>query len=208
MTSPLRPEAPRAAAAILAGGRATRMGGVSKALLPFEGSLLIDRQLRVLAPIFEVILIAAAPSHDPAPFLARGLTVVTDRHEGEGPLAGLHAALTASPAPWLFAVACDMPFLDADLIASLWARAARIGEADALVPKIRGRVEPLHAFYRASAAGVAEACLLEGSRAMSDLLSRVRVRFVDEGSFPALSATRSFVNLNSPGDVAAAKEGP
>jgi len=182
------------------------MGGRSKALLPFDGNLLIDRQILALAPIFPDILIATAPSRDHAPFLARGLAIVTDRHPGMGPLAGLHAALVESPAPWLFAVACDMPFLDADLIAGMAALAAPLVEADALVPRVRGRAEPLHAFYRTATAPIAERCLLEGARAMSDLLARVRVRYIDEEALPALAATKSFVNLNDPGDVSAARE--
>src|SRR5262245_30724404 len=104
-------------AAILAGGLATRMGGAAKALIPVNGVALIDRQVRVLAPIFPRLLAAVAAKDDPAPYRARGLFVVTDRHPRCGPLAGLHAALEASRDAWLFVVACDMPFLDAGLIA-------------------------------------------------------------------------------------------
>jgi len=120
MSSRPSPEFPDVSAAILAGGMATRMGGTDKAFLELGGQAILDRQLAVLRPRFaEVIVSLGAEVPGPAAaaaFSARGLVVVQDEFESSGPLAGLHSALESCRTPWLFAVACDMPFLDGGLI--------------------------------------------------------------------------------------------
>src|SRR5262249_45890562 len=103
----------RCAAAVLAGGQATRMGGRQKAFLTLEGRRIIDRQLEVLGSVFGEIWISA---NDPQPFQDLGLPVVPDAIPGVGPLGGLVAVLEASFAARVFVVACDMPFIVADAI--------------------------------------------------------------------------------------------
>src|SRR5262245_31762574 len=88
----------RIAAAILAGGRAARLGGAPKPLLQVGGSAILDRQLEVLSPRFSPIIVATAAAEPSsagidAAFEARGLIVARDRYAGRGPMAGLHAAL-------------------------------------------------------------------------------------------------------------------
>jgi FdhD protein/molybdopterin-guanine dinucleotide biosynthesis protein A/molybdopterin-guanine dinucleotide biosynthesis protein len=82
----------RIAAAILAGGKAARLGGMFKGLLPAatDGTL-IQRLIGRLAAagIDEVILAAnGAP-----PYALFGKTIVADLHPGTGPLGGIEAAL-------------------------------------------------------------------------------------------------------------------
>lgn len=134
---------PDVAAAILAGGRATRMGGRSKALLPFERRPILERQLEVLSPIFSEIAICA---DDPVPYARFGLPVLPDRAPGAGPLAGIAAALSWTARPFVFAVACDMPHLDSRVIELILE--SRRG-ADLVAPVVSGRPEPLHALYGA-----------------------------------------------------------
>src|SRR5439155_1414879 len=80
----------------------------------------------------------------PERFHGLAVDTVADRFPGAGPLAGIHAALLAARHPHAFVAACDMPGLDADVIRFLL---ARIGDADAVVPRWDGDVEPLHAVY-------------------------------------------------------------
>ncbi len=121
-------------AAILAGGRATRLGGVAKPLLTVGGERIVDRQVALLARLArEVILVA------PSPLAGVQARAVPDRRPGRGPLAGLEAALLASDADALLVVAGDMPALAPSLLAHL----AAAPEADAVVPFVGGRAEPL-----------------------------------------------------------------
>ena len=98
------------AALILAGGKSSRMGRC-KALLSLEGRTFLQRLTGALDGFPHLYLSA----NDPA--LARGFpgTAVADRYAGAGPLAGLHAALSASRWPYLFCVPCDLPLLPASL---------------------------------------------------------------------------------------------
>lgn len=208
MSSSRRPEFPEISATVLAGGLATRMGGTAKAFLSLGGEVLLDRQLEVLRPRFEEILVAvgAPDGCELAPFEQRGLRAVHDRFPGAGPLAGLHASLEACRTPWLFAVACDMPFLDGALIDRMAGRVALAGDAEVVVPMRKGRPEPLHAFYRTSAAVEAGRCLESGRRAMVELIAGLRSRLLRERDLPGLGQSYTWQNLNTPDDLVAAAE--
>ena len=221
--------AARVAAAILAGGRATRMSvgdggvdagggdpgaGVTKGLLVVDGRRIIDRQLAVLRPLFAEVLISA---NDPDPWADLGLRVIPDRTppipspvraggsgrgSGLGPLAGLDAVLAALP-PSLDAVVCvagDMPFLSAALLERL--RDGAPG-ATALVPRVGGRAEPLLARYGREVAPIVREQLARGAYAMIDLLARLSVTWIDEDELRALDPElRSIVNVNTLDDLA------
>src|SRR5438046_2103958 len=100
-------------AAILAGGGGRRLGGVDKALIEIGGRPIIERQLAVLRPLFDEVLVVAG---DPARYARFGARPVRDLSPGLGPLAGLEAALAAASSDAVVVVACDLPFLDAALV--------------------------------------------------------------------------------------------
>jgi len=54
---------------------------------------------------------------------------IADEEVGRGPLGGIATALAASERPWVFVAACDMPFLDAPVIARLWEHVKRNPDA-------------------------------------------------------------------------------
>src|SRR5512138_3653045 len=121
---------------ILAGGRSTRMGS-NKALLPYRGGRFIEAILRLLADIFsEVLLVTNTPDH--YDFLP--CCKVQDIHAGLGVLAGIHSGLCHSSNPAVFAVACDMPYLDEGLIRYM---ACRADAGGVLIPESPGGLEPL-----------------------------------------------------------------
>lgn len=191
-------------ACILAGGRATRLGGRTKPLVAIDGATILERQLAVLAPRVGELLIAIAPGAAPLP-VPPGLRVrfVEDAAEGAGPLGGIAAALAASANPWLLVVAGDLPRLHGDLVDLLIAACA--ADLDAVAPRVRGLPEPLLACYATSALPAAQARLAAGRRKTSGLLTdeRLRVRWLDE---PALRAAdpdlTSFSDIDTPADLA------
>jgi len=160
---------PAVAAVILAGGQARRMGGVVKALLVVDGARVIDRQLAVLRTLTREILIAA---NDAAPYATLGLPIVADETAGQGPLAGVLAALEAARAERVLVVACDMPYLDAAPLLRLLAADAA---ADIVVP-VSDRPEPLCARYGRACIEVIRRRLAAGERKAADLLDDPSLR--------------------------------
>ena len=184
------------AAAILAGGRATRMGGVAKGLIAMAGRTILDVQLDVLRPLFDEILLVA---NDAEPYRRFGLPIVGDRIAGCGPLGGLHAALHACRAPRLFLCACDMPALSADAVRRV---ADADAQADVVVPVVGGRPEPLHARYAAACLPAIESSLAAGHYKMAGFFRDVRVVEIPEADLRRIDPELSFLrNLNTPDDL-------
>jgi molybdopterin-guanine dinucleotide biosynthesis protein A len=186
------------AAAILAGGRARRMGGIAKLTLEVDGRTILDRQLAALAPHASEIAIAVADPAQAPP----GLRAIVDDSPGQGPLAGIAAARAALAAPWMIAIAGDMPYVTSDVIAALLARCAP--EIDAVAPMIGGLPEPLLAIWSPRAGAAAARRLAAGRFKTSGLLTDegLRVAWLDEPALRAIDpALRCLVNVNRPGDL-------
>lgn len=117
------PPLPTTLGVVLAGGRATRMGGADKPLLRLAGRTLLDRIVERLAPQCSSVIISA--NGDPARFGETGLPVIPDDDpDHPGPLAGLLAAMdwAAAQTPhiaWIVTVPGDTPFLPEDLVRRL-----------------------------------------------------------------------------------------
>jgi molybdenum cofactor guanylyltransferase len=185
------------AAAIIAGGAATRLGGIAKSGLVVAGRTIGARLLEALRDTFPRVLVVA---NEAAPWAELGVEVVKDVHRGAGPLAGVHAALLATKAhAGVVCVAGDMPFVAPALLALLRDHAP---EADAVVPRVVGRPEPLLARWGAACLPVVEARLVAGERAVHAALAAVRTAWLDEAALTAVDpGLRSFVNVNTPEDV-------
>ena len=184
-----------AAAAILAGGGGTRLGGARKALLELDGRPFIVRQLEVLRALFAEVFVVA---DDPAPFAPFDVQVVGDLVPGKGAPGGVYTAVTSASAPWVFCVGCDMPFLEREAIELL---AARRGEAAAVTPFRRGRPEPLFAFYSKRCAEPFGRLLRAGEPSLIRLLSHVEVERVGEAELGG-QGSRLLENINTPDDFA------
>lgn len=178
---------------VLAGGRSRRMGR-DKAWLDAGGRPLIARVIERLASVAAEMVVVVAPGAAPLPDLTA--RVVVDRVVGAGPLGGLHAGLEAARTTWSFVVACDMPFLNLDLIR--YFAYLRPGY-DVVLPFPTGRPEPLHAFYHQRCLAPIAASLASGERAMISFLGAVRVRAVSAAEIAYFDAEgQSFLNINTP----------
>ena len=106
---------------ILAGGRGTRMGGVEKGLLDWQGRPLIAHLLDALAPQVDGLMLNVNRAHER--YATFNLPLIGDAPEfaGLGPLAGLHSALTHSPSELVVCVPCDLPELPPNLVERLLA---------------------------------------------------------------------------------------
>ena len=177
------------AAYVLAGGRATRMGGRNKALIEIDGRPLIERLLAVLAPRMPVTILSARGG-DFAPY---GVPVIADRTPELGPLGGIETGLAGAIAEYNLFVPCDMPGITWALLAPL-VDGAR-GHDFTLYRHVR--YEPLVAVYRRSCLPAVRALLAEGERKPILLRDRVDTHVL------AIEGGAAFANLNSEQDVAA-----
>jgi len=172
---------------ILAGGRATRMGGIAKHELVIEGATIFERQCEVLAPRVAEILVSAKTD-------VAGYRTVRDTM-GEGPLAGIAAGLAATRHAWLLVIAGDMPYITGALVDSLIT--GRRPDLDAVGIHNAGRPEPLVSLLHARCLAVVERRLAAGELRASSLLTDagLRVHWITDADPAALR------NLNSPADL-------
>lgn len=181
--------------AILAGGGATRMGGVPKGLLEVGGQRILDR----LVATFEQalgrlpLLVANAPG---AAEWRPDLRVVADRRPGSGTLGGLLTAVLEAPAP-VVCVAWDMPFVPAGLLREL---AAGLAHADVCLPASGGPrgLEPLCAAYGPRTGPAMADALDRGDLRAIAFHDSVRVTLLSEPVVRRFGAPeRLFFNVNT-----------
>ena len=176
---------------ILAGGASRRMGA-DKSQLMLNGQTLTQRIAAVLIKVATTVTIVGRS--DPQ------LKSVEDVYPQWGALGGVHTALSACTTDWAFVVACDMPFVNAELFTRL---ASFRDDLEAVAPvQPDGRPQPLCALYRvAHCLPVAEKLIQSGERRPLILLQSVRTRWIDFAELEDLEgARRFFVNMNTPGD--------
>ena len=182
---------------ILTGGRSSRMG-TDKALMEIEGRPLALRIAEELAKSCGSVSLVG----DPALYGTLGLPVVRDTFPGQGPLAGIEAALGASSVDWNLIVACDMPALESVTIEPLFAGESLFGNfADCSVPEYAdGRLEPLCAVYRRRCHAAIRTAIESGIRRITDALQYLR----DEGfaiRYVRVANRAPFANLNTPDEM-------
>jgi molybdopterin-guanine dinucleotide biosynthesis protein A len=100
---------------IVAGGRSSRMGQ-DKAMLQLGGVTVLERISAVLGQVVQRVIVVA---RDPQQYRRFGLEMTTDLYPGLGPLSGIHAGLSASNTEWGIVVACDMPFVQPEVLRAL-----------------------------------------------------------------------------------------
>ncbi|RAP74091.1 molybdenum cofactor guanylyltransferase [Paenibacillus montanisoli] len=143
---------------ILAGGHSTRMG-TDKALLPIgdHGTVLLRIIAEQMADLsIDRIIVSVGNREREESYrqhlngLQSRVQFVHDRYPDCGPLAGLHASLSALPEPgYGFVMACDMPLLSPSLFRRMaeTAAAATAKEAAGKPDVIRTDGQPFHALY-------------------------------------------------------------
>lgn len=131
-----------ATAAILAGGKSSRMG-FDKQLLMEDNRRILETVIETLRQEFSDILIITA-----RPELYEGMDVrlYGDEYPGKGPLAGIHAALKYAKSRWVYLLACDMPVVNLGFVRHMKERICDTG-ADICVCERNARMEPFNAFY-------------------------------------------------------------
>ncbi len=189
------------AGVILAGGRGVRLSGARKGLLRIGGERVIERLLRVLGMFFADVAIAAREPEVYEPF---GAPVLPDAFPERSSLNGLHTALVATQTPYVFVVACDIPFLRPDVV-ELLLRKLSPG-VDVAAPRWRnGYYEPLCAVYSKRCLPLIAERLRRSEHRITAFFPDVSVATVGEEELRAVDpGLRSFVNINTPEELRAA----
>lgn len=192
-------------AVILAGGAGRRIGE-EKAFIELGGQPLIRRSVDLLASLAGEVVVVARDGAQAQRLRAvvPEAVLVQDTVLRSGPVAGLLAGMSAARGMYAFACGCDLPFLNRDVIDALFVLAEG---RDAAVPIRKGRIERLHAVYRADrmAAACARALAREERRVAAPL-EELDVNYVDIDIFRDCDPEQlSFFNINTREDLRAAK---
>ncbi|MHB8140237.1 MAG: molybdenum cofactor guanylyltransferase [Vulcanimicrobiaceae bacterium] len=178
------------AVVILAGGQARRFA--QKLEQAIDGVPLVVRVYRNLRG-YRPTYICARRSFPVDIDAQLDCPMIVDDAPGRGPLVGMITAFHALPHRLVYAVAADMPLVDAQLLTELSA-GMRDGD-EAVIPEHDGRIEPLPALYDRRA-------FLRHARSARDgsiiaVIAALRARRLP------MSGER-FLNINTPEDLARA----
>ncbi len=181
---------------ILAGGRAERMGGRDKGLLPLAGESLIAHGVRRLRPQVAELLISANRHQEC--YGQFGCRVISDALDCRfrGPLAGMLAALDAARTPYLLTAPCDSPLLPPDYAQRMQAALAR-ESASVSVAFGEGNWQPMFALLPVALRNDLGQWIAEGQGGAGRWLQRHRPAPVEFADWPML-----FRNVNTPEELA------
>ncbi len=180
---------------VLTGGKSARMG-CNKASLTIKNKSLLEHVISSIDSLCNEIIIVSSPLNNlQKPVLHSKVRIVNDIYPNKGPLAGIHAGLSASNSDLSLVVACDMPFLQRDLLRYMISIST---EYDAVIPRIGNFAEPLHAIYNKNCLAVIEELLNRGVRKISELFCLVKVRYLGEHEIHQYDPKGvSFFNINT-----------
>lgn len=174
---------------VLAGGRATRLGGIDKAWLQRDGQPQVLRWIERFRAAAGQVRVGA--NHGHARYALHGIESVADRVAGRGPLGGLDALAHACATPWLLTLPVDTLELPQELLPRLYeaagARGACACDDDGLQPLVALWCTSLLREFVADA-------LQRDARAAHALVERAGLAVV---RFAGLR----FGNLNTPADL-------
>ncbi len=188
---------------IQAGGESRRMGQ-DKALAPFLGGTLIERVIQRVARLADEIIVT---TNKPEAYSFLGCALAADVVPGRGALGGLYTALSAASQPLVMVVACDMPFVSAQMLAHQ--RDLLIeGGFDAVIPRTSGGTEPFHAVYRRETCLPLVIDVIQADKWRVDAwYAKAKVRLLSPEETGSLDPEGlAFWNVNTPEELAEAEQ--
>lgn len=191
-------------ALILAGGRGRRMGFKEKALLPVGNRTILEKTIEVLETVVDEVIVSVRDETQQEMLreYTHELDIVLDHHHDVGPLAGILEGLKSAGGEYVFISACDMPYLNANVVQLLFDRAQG---HDAAIPVWRDDImEPLHAVYRTGPMTVeTEKSILRNDKIAKSLVFKLKdVVFVDMEEIKAIDPElKTFININTMEDI-------
>jgi molybdopterin-guanine dinucleotide biosynthesis protein A len=198
---------------ILIGGRSSRMK-TDKFALRLGEATFAERAFAALRKIAgeRVYFVCAEnqvkETHGLLPVNARA---IADSVPGKAAIGGIYTALANSKSEWTAVLACDYPFVNADLFARLAEISDSVKRDVSAIVTLQpgGRVQPLCAIYRTSDCIKAAKQLIESSRVppARRLAENVSTRFVEFAEIADMPGAESFfINVNTPEEYTEAQK--
>lgn len=186
---------------ILAGGQNTRFSGTNKAFIRVGGKRILDLIYGVFEELFEEIILV---TNDPLQYLEWNFNIVTDLFPCRSSLTGIHAGLFFTTTSHAFCAASDIPFLKKELVETILDSIEP--DIDIVIPATSKGLEPLCSVYSKKCLKPIEQQLIKQDLKIQKIFEKVRVKKLPENILrqndPDLL---SFYNINSPDDLARAK---
>jgi molybdenum cofactor guanylyltransferase len=188
---------------ILAGGRATRLGGVRKALLEIGGRPILARVVEALGPLADEWL---ALVHDRNLVAVDGLKILVDPAPRAGVLPALRYGLRMATRGVCLVVAGDMPFVQGQVFEYL-VRLQRDERERVVIPRVDGILQPMHCVVdRLATLEAIDAALHADEHRLFRVLESLSPRIVDEPELRTINPDlRTLFNINTPEDLAQAE---
>jgi molybdenum cofactor guanylyltransferase len=186
---------------LLAGGKSRRMGE-DKRFLSVGEETLFARSLAVLRSVFETVSVVIAQD---SAALRSDVPVFRDLIPERGSLGGLYTGLKQAVTPYVFVVACDMPFLNPATIGYF---TEVKGDYDVVMAKLENGLHPMHALYHRQCLPVMEDLMKAQELKIQRLAAHpsLRVRLITPDELSAIDPDgRSFYNVNTPSDLETAR---
>jgi len=182
---------------LLAGGKSRRMGEDKRFVFVGQRTL-FERSCAVLCELFEQVCVVIAQD---SPSLQADVPVVRDLIPDCGSLGGLYTGLRWAKTQHIFLAACDMPFLNPEIILHM----VRLkDEADVVISRWATRLQPTHAVYSRDCLPVIEEMMKVHNRKIQSMIDHpvLRVRVIDETEIRHIDHDgRSMFNINTPSDL-------
>jgi molybdopterin-guanine dinucleotide biosynthesis protein A len=187
---------------VLAGGKSRRLGR-NKALEMIGEQCLCQRVIEKLSAISDEVIVVLSSSGQISDEALIGVKTVYDSYPASGALVGLYSGLRESDSPYQIVVGCDMPFLNLDLLRHLISLSPGF---DVVIPRLRDKLEPLHAVYSKDCISPIESRLNAGNLKISGFIDAVKVRYVDQDEIDKFDPQHlSFMNVNYETDLERAR---
>ncbi|WLR52676.1 molybdenum cofactor guanylyltransferase [Bacillus tianshenii] len=179
---------------ILAGGESRRFGS-PKAFAKYDGAYFYEYAIQALQQNCETITIVSHPAITKQ--FPKHLTVIEDEKafKGDGPLAGIHAVMSAQEADWYMVLPCDMPFITSEIMTRV--KAELHTNSDAVLVRGEEKRHPLVGAYHKRAEAIILQQLRNRERKMMKLLQSLNVKWLSEQSI-AKNGGEAFQNINRP----------
>lgn len=189
---------------VLAGGKSVRLGRDKVKEIIGETPLLQRVISRISCFDTEVIIVTAGKEPVPDDIGYTKVRTASDIYPGKGSLGGIYSGVADSKSFYNFVVACDMPFLNRDLLQYMMEISTGF---DLVVPRLGKRIEPLHAIYTKNCLSYMENLLEQGELQIFKFFHRVKVRYVEKEEIGRFDPQHlSFFNINTEEDVKRARE--
>ncbi|GAB6086600.1 molybdenum cofactor guanylyltransferase [Alkaliphilus crotonatoxidans] len=181
-------------AVILAGGASSRMGR-NKALMELGGKPMIDRIVEVLREGFREIIIVTDCPDEYSHLIDVKLTKDSIALGKKNSLLGIYSGLEVASHPYIFVIACDMPFVNLQLVHYM---IEQIEGQDVVIPYIEPHYEPLYALYKRDCMEPIKEMLQRDRFKITELLKMLRVKKVLPDIIKQFDPKmKCFVNINT-----------